>query len=95
MLKSLGIDLAALKSHTAMQSSHSAGRRAHARINDQAARRDQGFEIVNGFVQPLLPVVAVLAHPVALVDIPDCLWEATGPLPKDQERLPGIDSRLW
>lgn len=41
-------------------------------------------------VKPLLPVVMVFAHPAALVDIPDCLREATGPLAEDQERLPAV-----
>src|SRR5271157_4044657 len=94
LLKSLGIDLTALESHAATQSSYSAGRRAHAGINDQASHREQGFDVVDRLVQPLLPVVVVFVYTCSLKHVPNSLRKPAGPLPKDQERLPGIDYPL-
>ena len=56
--------------------------------------RGPGLEVVDRLVQTLLPVVMVLAHTIALEDIPDSFGEPPGPLAEDQERLPGIDHPL-
>jgi len=49
---------------------------------------------VNGFVQPLLPVVVALLHPATLEDIPDSLGKPAGPFTENEKRLPGIDHPL-
>ena len=50
---------------------------------------------MNGLVQTLVPSRGGPSDAVPLIDIPDCLWEPTGPLAEDQERLPALFTCLW
>src|SRR4051812_26906567 len=79
LLKGLGIDLASSELHPATQGCGSARGRAHAAIDDQAPRRDEGFEEMDRLIDALLPGVVLLAHAFALEHIPDGLGELAGP----------------
>ena len=96
LLKRLGIDLTALEPHAATQSSHSAGRRAHAGINDQAPRRDQGFEVVDRFVQTLAPSRGVsLLTPLPWNTSQTVSGNRLVPLPKTRSGFQALITRLW
>ena len=91
LLERLGIDLTALELHAAPKGSDTGRAAPQTWIDYQAARRDEGFEKMNRFVQTLLPVVMALIDSASLEDIPDRLWEPAGPLAENQERLPCVD----